>query len=209
MLLLLSMCVSVESFLCYVFFAKIVGVCIIISYMCLHCDMWVFSIVLYECSALLCMSFQYYCVWVFSVLCMSVQCFDVWVCSVLMYECAVFWCMSVQCFDVWVFSVLMYECSVLLLSCYSWHLRIIWEALQLLMQGGWVSHSWCMGVDSYCYGGWYACRSNSEGLSHVGRCWSTSRVWGEDTDDTQSRRRPGAQLRVGSSQNWSVIQGRP
>ena len=47
------------------------------------------------------------------------------------------------------------------------------------------------------------------GLRHVGRCLSTSRVRGEDTDDTQSHRLPGAQLWVWSSLNWSVILGRP
>ena len=47
------------------------------------------------------------------------------------------------------------------------------------------------------------------GWSHVGRCRSTCRVRGEDTDDTRSHRRPGAQLWVGLSRNWSFFLERP
>ena len=45
--------------------------------------------------------------------------------------------------------------------------------------------------------------------SHVGRCWSTSRVRGLDTDDNRSHRLPGMQLLVGLSQNCSIFWGRP
>ena len=43
------------------------------------------------------------------------------------------------------------------------------------------------------------------GWSNVGRCRSTSRVRGEDTDDTQSHRRPRAPLLVRSSRNLSLF----
>ena len=49
----------------------------------------------------------------------------------------------------------------------------------------------------------------SHGVSHVGRCRSTSRLRDEDTDDNRSHRRPSAQLWVGSSWNWSVFRRRP
>ena len=45
--------------------------------------------------------------------------------------------------------------------------------------------------------------------SHVRRSQRTFRVRGGDTADTRSRCLLGAQLWVGSSQNWSVFRGRP
>ena len=70
---------------------------------------------------------------------------------------------------------------VLLLLSYHRRLRMISEALP--MEGG---VSWCMCVVSHAYGGlgggmdgvsgWYAWETKSRGWSHVGRCWSTSRV---------------------------------
>ena len=50
-------------------------------------------------------------------------------------------------------------------------------------------------------------RKARKGWSHVERCRSTSRVRGEDTDDNQSHRLPGAQFLVGLSRNCSVIRG--
>ena len=74
----------------------------------------------------------------------------------------------------------------MLLLCYHKRLRMISEALELCVEGGHVSHSWCVGVVSHRYdglgggmngcGGWYACRTKPGGLSHVSRCQSTYRV---------------------------------
>ena len=71
------------------------------------------------------------------------------------------------------------------------------------MEGGRVSHSWCMVVVSHGYGGldggggWYACGTKPRGLwLHVGRCLSSFRVQG---DDIRSHRLPGTHLWVGSS----------
>ena len=67
---------------------------------------------------------------------------------------------------------------------------MISEALELYVECGRVSHSWCMCVVSHgnCGlgggrvggGGWYACGTKSGGGgSHVERCRSTSRVRGD------------------------------
>ena len=50
---------------------------------------------------------------------------------------------------------------------------------------------------------------SQERLVACGRCRSTSLVRGDNTGDTRSHRLPGAQLLVGSSENWSVFQERP
>ena len=50
---------------------------------------------------------------------------------------------------------------------------------------------------------------SQEGRLYVRRCWSTSQVRCEDTDDFWSHCLPGAQFLVGSNQNWSVILLRP
>ena len=76
---------------------------------------------------------------------------------------------------------------------------MISEALELRLEGGQISHSWCMYVVSHGYGGLggtgmelHAGQSRG-GWSHVGRCRSTSQVRG---DDTRSHHRPGALGRV-------------
>ena len=62
----------------------------------------------------------------------------------------------------------------LLLSSYHRRLGMILEALESYMDGGRVSHSWCMGVVSHGYGGlgvgknggggWYVCETKPTGL---------------------------------------------
>ena len=78
------------------------------------------------------------------------------------------------------------ELLLLLLLTYHRRLMMISEALRLRVEGGRVSHSWCMGVDGDGCGelgggmdgdgGWYACGRIPGGWSHVGRSRSTSRV---------------------------------
>ena len=61
---------------------------------------------------------------------------------------------------------------------------MISEALELYIEGGRVSHSWCMCVVDNGYGGLGGAsmkvmdgmHAGQMGWSHVGRCWSTSRV---------------------------------
>ena len=77
----------------------------------------------------------------------------------------------------------------LMLLSYHRCLIMISEALKLCVEGGQVSHIWCIGVVSHGYGGlgggrdggggWYACRTKLGGWSHVCRCRSTSRVRGD------------------------------
>ena len=65
------------------------------------------------------------------------------------------------------------ELSLLLLYCHR-HLRMVSEALELYVNGGRVSHSWCMCVVGHVYGclgvgwdgggGWYACETKPVGL---------------------------------------------
>ena len=60
---------------------------------------------------------------------------------------------------------------------------MISEALELYVEGGRVSHSWCMCVVGHGYsrlgeynnggGGSYACWKKPRDLSHFGRCLST------------------------------------
>ena len=67
---------------------------------------------------------------------------------------------------------------------------MISEALELYVEGGLVSHSWCVSVVGHGYGGlgagrdgcggWYACGTKSGGLVTCRECWSTSRVRGDD-----------------------------
>ena len=107
--------------------------------------------------------------------------------------------------------------SLLMLLSYHRRLMMISEAPLLYVEGGRVSHSWCMGVVTHGYGvlgggsdgvgGWYACgtklvggvacRERPEHFPSARRC----------NDDSQSHRHPGAQLWVGSSLNWSVFRG--
>ena len=107
----------------------------------------------------------------------------------------------------------------MLLFSYHSRLRMISDVLQLRVVSGQVSHGWCMCVVSHGYGWFggagiemvdsmYAGQSQG-GWSHVGTCQSTSRVRREDTDDTRSHHRPGAQLWVGSSRNRLVFLERP
>ena len=91
---------------------------------------------------------------------------------------------------------------VLLLLNYYRCLRTISEAPEQRVEGGQVSHSWCMCVVIAMVGwvetgmevvdGMYA-GQNKGGGSHVGRCRSTSRERDEDTDNTRSHRRPSVQ----------------
>ena len=63
------------------------------------------------------------------------------------------------------------------------------EAIELFVQVGRVSHSWCICVIGHGNGGldvvrerrggWYACGTKVGGWSHVGRCRSTTRVRGD------------------------------
>ena len=65
--------------------------------------------------------------------------------------------------------VLVVMVGIMLLSLFSYRrrIRMISEALEVYVEGGRVSHSWCMGVVSHGYGrlgggsdgggGWYAC----------------------------------------------------
>ena len=94
--------------------------------------------------------------------------------------------------------------------------RTISEAFVLHVNFGRVSHSWFMGVVIMAMVGLVEAGMDLEdsmhvGLrwSHVGRWRSTAWVRGDYTDDTRSHRRPGAQLCVGSSRNWSVFQESP
>ena len=75
---------------------------------------------------------------------------------------------------------------MLLLSCHR-RLRIISDALELRVNGGRVSHSWCMCVVSHGYGGLDGEEievvdgihaEQIQGWSHDGRCRSTSRLRG-------------------------------
>ena len=80
------------------------------------------------------------------------------------------------------------------------------------MEGGRVSHSWCMCVVVMAtMTSVVVCGSQTKpgGWSYVGRCRSISRVCGEYTDYTRSYHHPDAQFRVGSSRNWSVFLERP
>ena len=77
------------------------------------------------------------------------------------------------------------------------------------MEGGLVSHNWCMCVVVMAMVGWMGAGTKPGGWSYVGRCRSISRVCGEYTDYTRPYHHPGAQFRVGSSRNWSVFLERP
>ena len=78
---------------------------------------------------------------------------------------------------------------MLLLFSYHSRLRMISEALELYVEGGRVSHSWCMwavgtvngrlGEGRDGGGEWYACGPKPRGWSHVGRSRSTSWVRGD------------------------------
>ena len=99
-------------------------------------------------------------------------------------------------------------CSVLLLLSLSYHRhqRMISEALELRVEGGRVSHGYGgLGVAGMkVVDGMHSGKSQG-GWSHVGRCQSTFRVRGEDTDDTRSHLCSNVQLWVGLCQNWSVL----
>ena len=66
---------------------------------------------------------------------------------------------------------------------------MISEALELYLEDGRVSDSWCMCVVGHGYdglgrgrdegGGWYACETKQGAWSHIARCRSTSRVRGD------------------------------
>ena len=96
---------------------------------------------------------------------------------------------------------------------------MISEALELHVEGGRVSHSWCMCVVRHGCGGLgggrdvggdlCACGTKPGSCSHVWRCLSIFRVRVEFTDYTRLHHHPGAQLWVGSSRNWSVFLERP
>ena len=74
---------------------------------------------------------------------------------------------------------------------WSYHrrLRMIAEALELYVEDGRVSHTWCICVVYHGYsrldggrdggGGWYACGTKPWGWLHVERCRITSRVRGD------------------------------
>ena len=85
------------------------------------------------------------------------------------------------------------------------------------MEGGRVSHSWCMCVVVMAMVGWmgagmelvFGKHAGQGQVVYVGRCRSISRVCGEYIDYTKSHHHPGAQFWVGSSRNWSVFLQRP
>ena len=96
------------------------------------------------------------------------------------------------------------------LSNYHRRLRIISEALELRVEGGRVSHCWCMCIVSHGYGGlgggkdegggWYACGIKPWGWTNVGRCRSISRVRGDKlmkTDHTAVQVRSSGLIRAG------------
>ena len=74
----------------------------------------------------------------------------------------------------------------MLLLSYHRRLRMISEALEFCVEGGRVSHSWCMCVVSHGYcragmevvDGMHAGQSQGD-WSHVGRCWIASRMRGD------------------------------
>ena len=70
---------------------------------------------------------------------------------------------------------------------------IISETLELRVEGGRISYSWCMCVGNHGYHGFgggmdgcgeYYANGTKPGGSHVLRYRSSSRVWGENTDVT-------------------------
>ena len=64
---------------------------------------------------------------------------------------------------------------MMLLFNYHRRLRMITEALELHVEGGQVSHGWCMCVVSHGGGGWYACARKPGG----GRMWGDDKVFPE------------------------------
>ena len=85
------------------------------------------------------------------------------------------------------------------------------EALALCVEGGRVSHSWCMCVVNHGYGGgrdrggWYVCGAKPRGLV---ACRAMPEDCGSARWRHRSQRRPGALPRIGSTLNWSVSPGR-
>ena len=107
----------------------------------------------------------------------------------------------------------------MLLLSYHRFLRMISEALELCVEGGQVSHSWCICVVGHGYGGYswnrdgggelYACVTMPEGLvlcQEMPEHFSSASCY---TDDTRSQHLPDVRLWLGLSRKWSVFLGRP
>ena len=83
------------------------------------------------------------------------------------------------------------------------------------MEGGRVSHSWCMRVVVMAMVGWMGAGMELVLVKHAGQSQVVGRMPEhfqsvlEYTDYTRSYHHPGAQYWVGSSRNWSVFLKRP
>ena len=94
-------------------------------------------------------------------------------------------------------------------------MRMISEALELRVERGRVSHSRCMCVVSYAFGGLGGGRDGGGGSYAYGRksrlliaCREMSEHFLSArycTDGTRSHHHSGVELWVGSSRNWSVF----
>ena len=87
------------------------------------------------------------------------------------------------------------------------------------MEGGRVSHSWCMCVVVMAMVGWMGAGMELVLGKHAGQSQVVGRMLGDagafpecvgnTPDYTRSYHHPGAQFWVGSSRNWSVFMKRP
>ena len=122
----------------------------------------------------------------------------------------------IQTYLIQVSFVLLAKVKLLLLSSYHRRLRMTTRSVRAV-RGRQTSYSRLVHGSSQSYLGWVgwgqwwrwwlvSLREKATiGWSHVGRYRSTSRVRGEDTDDTRSLRLLGTQFWVWSSRNWSVV----